>query len=86
MLSRSIRKLLPDLEGAIRRAEVLPSSSSAKRRKTDKDGKGVSVRQPELDRFVERAQWVHEIAVAKAYEYVYNFVETFVSLGKRADR
>lgn len=67
MLSRCIRKLLPDLEGAVQRAEVLfsssNSSSSAKRRKIDR-----SARQPELDKFTERAQWVHDVAVAKAYE------------------
>lgn len=73
MLSRSIRKLLPDLESAVQRAEVLSSSSpnsssSAKRRKTDRNRQGMSVRQPELDKFAERAQWVHDVAVAKAYE------------------
>lgn len=69
MLSRSIRKLLPDLEGAVQRAEVVSSSSSSsKRRKIDKDGKSVGARQPELDKFAERAQWVHDVAVVKAYE------------------
>lgn len=74
MLSRSIRKLLPDLEGAVQRAEVLSTSSSSllssttKRRKTDKDGQSVTVRQPELDKFVERAQWVHVVIGAQAYE------------------
>lgn len=69
MLSRNIRKLLPDLEDAVRRAELLlPRPSSAKRSKTGNDGNVVSVRQPELDKFVEKAQWVHDIAVVKAYE------------------
>lgn len=74
MLSRGVRnKLLPDLEAAVRRAEVLSSSSSLhKRRKagSDPDGHGAGVRrrQPELDRFAERAQWVHDVAVPKAYE------------------
>lgn len=73
MLSRGVRnKLLPDLEAAVRRAEVLSSASSLpKRRKagSDPDGHGAGVRrQPELDRFAERAQWVHDAAVPKAYE------------------
>lgn len=78
MLRSSVRKLLPDLEGAVRRADVLStpafSGAATKRRKTDKGvgGSGrvaaAAARQPELDRVVERARWVHEVVGAKAYE------------------
>ncbi|ROW15036.1 hypothetical protein VPNG_03352 [Cytospora leucostoma] len=73
MLRRSVRKALPDLEGAVQRAEVLsasaPSSSgAAKRRKTGRDGHAVAVKQPELERVVQRAQWIHDVAGVKAYE------------------
>lgn len=65
MLSRSLRKLLVDLEGAVQRLEVL-SNQSLSRAKRKKDGP--NVRQPELDKFTQRVQWVHEVIVAKAYE------------------
>ncbi|KAK7737036.1 Ribonuclease MRP protein subunit rmp1 [Cytospora paraplurivora] len=75
MLRRSVRKTLPDLEGAVQRAEVLsasaPSSSgAAKRRKTGRDGHvvAVAVKQPELERVVQRVQWIHDVAGVKAYE------------------
>lgn len=73
MLRRSVRKLLPDLEGAVQRAELLSSSSSsssagaqAKRRKTN--DKGAAAKQPELERVEVRAQWVHDLAAVKAFE------------------
>lgn len=72
MLRRSVRKLLPDLEGAVQRAELLSSNSSssagaqAKRRKTS--DKGAAAKQPELDRVEVRAQWVHDVAAVKAFE------------------
>lgn len=69
MLRRSIRKLLPDLEGAVQRVEVMSSAAApAKRRKTDKAGTSVGVKQPELDKFVERAQWVYSVVGTNAYE------------------
>lgn len=72
MLRRSVRKLLPDLEGAVQRAELLSSSSSsaaqAKRRKTSDKGAAIATKQPELDRVEVRAQWVHDVAAVKAFE------------------
>lgn len=73
MLRRSVRKLLPDLEGAVQRAELLsPSSSSAaapaKRRKTNDKGAAAAARQPELDRVEARAQWMHDVVAVKAFE------------------
>lgn len=80
MLRTSVRKALPDLEAAVQRAEVLSSApafsgaAAAKRRKTERGGgRGgghVAVRQPELDRVVERARWIYGVVGAKAYEYV----------------
>lgn len=74
MLRRSVRKLLPDLEGAVQRAELLSSNSSsssssgvqAKRRKTN--DKAAAAKQPKLDRVEVRAQWVHDVAAVKAFE------------------
>lgn len=69
MLRRSVRKLVPDLEDAVQRAEYLSSSSSvvlAKRRKTN--DKGAVARRPELERVEVRAQWVHDVVSVKAYE------------------
>lgn len=71
MLRRSVRKLLPDLEGAVQRAKLLSSNSSssaaqAKRRKTS--DKGAAARLPELDKVVVRAQWVHDVVAVKAFE------------------
>lgn len=72
MLRRSVRKLLPDLEGALQRAELLSSNSSssagaqAKRRKTSE--KAAAAKQPELDKVEVRAQWVHDVAAIKAFE------------------
>lgn len=72
MLRRSVHKLLPDLEGAVQRAELLSSSSSsaaqAKRRKTNDKGAVIATKQPELDRVEMRAQWVHDVAAVKAFE------------------
>lgn len=73
MLRRSVRKLLPDLEGAVQRAELLsPSSSSAaapaKRRKTNDKGAAAAAKQPELDRAEARAQWMHDVVAVKAFE------------------
>jgi len=68
MLRRSVRKLVPDLEDAVRRAEFMLSSSSAvpaKRRKTNDRG---AAKQPELERVEVRAQWVHDVVAVKAYE------------------
>lgn len=71
MLRRSVRKLVPDLEDAVQRAEYLSSSSSssvvpAKRRKTN--DKGAVAKLPELERVEVRAQWVHNVVAVKAYE------------------
>ncbi|KUI65259.1 Ribonuclease MRP protein subunit RMP1 [Cytospora mali] len=73
MLRANLHKVLPDLEGAVQRAEVLSTSTlggtAAKRRKTEGGGGGhVGVKRPELDRVVQRAQWVHDVVGAKAYE------------------
>lgn len=73
MLRRSVRKLLPDLEGAVQRADLLSSSSSssaqAKRRKTnDKGAPAAAAKQPELGRVEVRAQWVHDAVAVKAFE------------------
>lgn len=72
MLRRSVRKLLPDLEGAVQRAELLSSSSSAgaqaKRRKTNDKGAAVAAKQPELERVEARAQWLHDVVAVKAFE------------------
>lgn len=75
MLRRSVRKLLPDLDGAVQRAELLSSSSSssssaapAKRRKTNDKGAAAAAKQPELDRVEVRAQWVHDVVAVKAFE------------------
>lgn len=73
MLRRSVRKTLPDLEGAAQRAEVLsasaPSSGASKRRKAGRDGHAVVARQqPELERVVQRVKWMHDVAGVKAYE------------------
>lgn len=74
MLRRSVRKLLPDLEGAAQRAELLSSSSSssaaapAKRRKTNDKGAAAAAKQPELERVEARAQWVHDVVAVKAFE------------------
>lgn len=75
MLRRSVRKLLPDLEGAVQRAELLSSSSSssaqAKRRKTNDKGAaaaGAAAKQPELGRVEGRAQFVHDAVAVKAFE------------------
>lgn len=72
MLRRSVRKLVPDLEGAVQLAEFLSSSSSAaaaaaptKRRKTTTKA---AARQPELGRVEARAQWVHDVVASKAFE------------------
>lgn len=71
MLRANVRKVLPDLEGAVQRAEVLStpafSGAAAKRRKTERGGGHVAVKQPELDRVVERARWIHGVVGAKAY-------------------
>lgn len=72
MLRANVSKVLPDLEGAVQRAEVLSapafSGAAAKRRKTERGGGGhVAVKQPELDRVVERARWIHDVVGAKAY-------------------
>lgn len=72
MLRRSLHKILSDLDGAIQRAEFLSSSiaaPSSKRRKTA-DGPAKAVKQPELDRVIERATWVKDILEFRAYEYV----------------
>lgn len=72
MLRRSVRKLLPDMEGAVQRAELLSSTSSssssaqAKRRKTN--DKGAGAKQPELGRVEVRAQWVHDAVAVNAFE------------------
>lgn len=50
-LRRNLHKLLPDLEGALQRAELV------KARKT----------QPELQRVVERAAWVRDVVGVRAY-------------------
>lgn len=71
MLRRSVRKLVPDLEDAVQRAQYLSSSSSAvpsKRRKTN--DKGAAAKRPELERVEVRAQWVHDVVAVKAYELV----------------
>ncbi|KAK7697403.1 hypothetical protein SLS64_013596 [Diaporthe eres] len=74
MLRRSVRKLLPDLDGAVQRAELLSSSSSssaaapAKRRKTNDKGGAAAAKQPELERVEARAQWVHDVVAVKAFE------------------
>lgn len=71
MLRRSVRKLVPDLEGAVQRAELLSSSSAApaKRRKTSDKGSAVAAaKQPELGRVEVRAQWVHDVVAVKAFE------------------
>ncbi|KAL1877411.1 hypothetical protein Daus18300_002395 [Diaporthe australafricana] len=69
MLRRSVRKLVPDLEGAVQRAEFLSSSSlsaaPAKRRKTTTKA---AAQQPELGRVEARAQWVHDVVASKAFE------------------
>ncbi|ROW12273.1 hypothetical protein VMCG_00514 [Cytospora schulzeri] len=71
MLRANVRRVLPDLEGAVQRAEVLSTpafaGAAAKRRKTEKGGGHVAVRQPELDRAVERARWIHNVVGVKAY-------------------
>lgn len=70
MLRANVRKILPDLEGAVQRARVLSASAppgAAKRRKTGKGGH-VAVKQPELDKVVERVRWIHGVVGAKAYE------------------
>lgn len=70
MLRRSVRKLVPDLDDAVRRAEYLSSSSSvvpAKRRKTNDKGP-VPAKHPKLERVEVRAQWVHDVVAVKAYE------------------
>ncbi|KAG8165497.1 hypothetical protein KVR01_004049 [Diaporthe batatas] len=70
MLRRSVRKLAPDLGDAVQRAEYLSSSSSVvpatKRRKPN--DKGAVAKLPGLERVEARAQWVHDVAVVKAYE------------------
>jgi ribonuclease MRP protein subunit RMP1 len=70
MLRRSVRKLIPDLEDAVKRAEYLSSSSSsivpAKRRKTNDKG-AVAKLPPELEKVQARAQWVHDVIAVKAY-------------------
>ncbi|KAG6364341.1 hypothetical protein INS49_005942 [Diaporthe citri] len=72
MLRRSVRKLVPDLEGAVQRSELLSSSSSggasAKRRKTNDKGAGAGAKQPELEKVEARAQWVHDVVAIKAFE------------------
>lgn len=73
MLRRSVRKLVPDLEGAVQRAEILSSSSSlaapARRRKTnDKGSAAAAAKQPELEKVDVRAQWVHDVVAVKAFE------------------
>lgn len=72
MLRRSVRKLLPDLEGAVQRAELLSSSSSSaapsKRRKTNDKGAAAGAKQPELEKVEARAQWVHDVVAVKAFE------------------
>lgn len=74
MLRAGVRRALPDLEGAVRRAEVLsaPAFSGAAAARRSKTGSGggarVAARQPELDRVAERARWVREVAGPKAYE------------------
>lgn len=76
MLRCTVRKLLPDLEGAVQRAELLSSSSAAapsKRKKTSDKGGAARVvvataKQPELDRVEVRAQWLHDVVAVKAFE------------------
>lgn len=75
MLRRGVRKLLPDLEGAVQRAELFSSSSSssagagqAKRRKTNDKGSAAAAKQPELGRVEARAQWLHDVVANRAFE------------------
>lgn len=72
MLRRSVRKLIPDLEAAVQRAELISSSSAslvpAKRRKTNDRGSVAAAKLPELERVEVRAQWVHDVVAVKAYE------------------
>lgn len=75
MLRRGVRKLLPDLEGAVQRADLFSSSSSssagagqAKRRKTNDKGAAAPAKQPELGRAEARAQWLHDVVAVRAFE------------------
>lgn len=80
MLRRTLRKILPDLEAAVQRAEIISSAAlggpPGKRRKTGGGGggagaaaRGKPAKQPELDRVVERATWTRDVVKTRAYEY-----------------
>ncbi|KAI3393275.1 hypothetical protein diail_4508 [Diaporthe ilicicola] len=66
MLRRGVRKLVPDLESAVQRAEFLSSSAVAPAKRTKTAAK--RAQQPELGRVEARAQWVHDVVAAKAFE------------------
>lgn len=76
MLRRSLHKLIPDLEGAITRAELVPpSASSSKRKKATATAPPVkTAKQPELERVVERAVWLKEVLGGRAYECVQSWL------------
>lgn len=72
MLRRSLHKLTPDLEAAIQRTElvVLPSLSTSSKRNKTKTAKAPvkAVKQPELERAVQRALWMRDVLGGRAYE------------------
>lgn len=77
MLRRSLHKILPDLEDAVSRAEMLASISSAnisskgKRKRAGAAAENANkARQPELNKVIERATWIRIAVAHKAYEYV----------------
>lgn len=80
MLRRSLQKLISDLEAAIQRVEVLSLSlptttttTTTKQMKKKAASSSTSttakpIKQPELDRVVERAMWMKAVLGPRAYE------------------
>lgn len=75
-LRRNLHRLLPDLKGAVQRAEVLGFASAASTKKRIKtltaDGEGAATRmkqmkQPELDKVVDRVAWMRSAVVPRAF-------------------
>lgn len=73
MLRRSLQKLMLDLEAAIQRVEVLSLSVPTTTKQMKKAASSTSttvkpVKQPELDRVVERAVWMKAVLGPRVYE------------------